>query len=177
MYTNVTSDSGQGSGVNAAPAMSSCAGRSTGYDSFAYEVRVRAADIAGDGSQVDIVPSPTDNTDRSSLALRITSSPTEGLDVIAFTHTAEHTSEVVGTWEVRTQITIAEKLDMADWHLLACNLTVGSSADVWVCAVDGIAAPSFKGYFTHARTIGGWDYVNSCRVRFQPKMWPSKLLR
>lgn len=132
---------------------------------FSFEVSFKAAQ-PGDQSRIHIGPAPAGGTDRSSTYLEMFNDA-EALVLRHYKHNGD------GVWEGHYE-TLAV-LDASEWHTLRCTARddpdESDPANLAAhCDVDG-GKHTFEvdAYFARARRAGGWDYVPSCRLKFQPR--------
>jgi len=156
-----------GPGTPFTPELSVTAGQpSSGADvnQFIATFWFKAADPAGDDSRIMVAGGPPTGDDRSSNYLEIENVAGSGVTIRTY-------NGVVGSGWDATELLVATGLSATDWHKveMAALFVNGPSNDTWTYRVNDGPAVVGGAYFETARDNGGFDYVVTNRLKFQPR--------
>jgi hypothetical protein len=122
---------------------------------FHYEISFKAADESGDGSRIAVITGDPAGTDRSSNYVELYND--------------------VGNLYLRSYSggaynTLVSNLDTTVWHTLEATMYRDGVLDYWTYSVDGVEVITDEiGYFCDFRVSNGFGYVESTRLKFQPR--------
>ena len=122
---------------------------------FQYEISFKAANESGDGSRMGVITGDAAGIDRASNYLEIFND--------------------VGNLYIRSYAngaynTLIDNLDSTVWHTIEATMYRDGVLDYWTYSVNGVQLTTDEiGYFCDFRVSNGFGYVESTRLKFQPR--------